>query len=172
MSTAPKRQLQGWWSEQDTQRAVAPRQQAADEALARLDSLSNAMRVAADLALDGMLDADAIRQMDLAQYRALRLRAGLADVDPFEQAHVGYEPQQTPGKDPAAVAATQNPPHSTEWVDVQSMDWETYSRWRQESGLAAKSDEGMSRASLSMARRYNKQDAGPQSGRTSFYRGA
>jgi hypothetical protein len=56
------------------------------------------------------------------------------------------------------VGAAQNPEHSIEWADVQSMSWEEYAQWREASGLAARSAEGMTHASISMASRWYKRN--------------
>jgi hypothetical protein len=72
-------------------------------------------------------------------------------------------PPASPQADPGMPEAPQQP-------DFAAMDMSEYAAYREASGLAARSSEGTSRASLSMAGRYSKQDAGQQSGRASFYR--
>lgn len=60
--------------------------------------------------------------------------------------------QQAPA--PAQTPAPEQP-------DPLSMDWQDYAAWREASGLAARSNEGMSHASVSlMDRLYRRNDYG------------
>lgn len=138
MSTAPKRPLRGWWSDEQTQAAVAARQQAADTAQAGLDPMSNALRMrsAADMAeLDG-LDANSIRRMSMSSYAEIRRRAGLPERDPFEDAYQDYEPPQAERtvSAPEAVQANAEP----QGIDIASMDMNTYAQLRSQLGVVGR----------------------------------
>lgn len=75
---------------------------------------------------------------------------------------------QSPPSAQRAPAPAQAAPDAPEQPDVASMGWAEYAAYRQSSGLAERSAEGMSRASLSMADRYARNDV-PANGRRSFY---
>jgi hypothetical protein len=170
MSTAPKRPLRGYWTKEQTQAALAACQQATDDAQAHMDTLSNVIRVSsADLDLDGMLDAERVREMDMASYAAIRRRAGLPEADPYSQAYTNYEPPQV-ARTVSVTEAVQVNADAAQQLDVATMSFEQYAEYRRSIGLDKRSEEGMSHAQVQMAGRYNKQDAGPQSGRVSYYR--
>ena len=108
------------------------------------------------------LSAADINRMSMTDYREIRHRAGLPDVDPFATAYAPAEPPRQ------APAPAQQP--APEAPDVAAMDWAEYAAYREASGLAARSNEGMSHASLSMTDRWLRPTVAP-SGRTRYYSG-
>ncbi|HET9081124.1 MAG TPA: hypothetical protein VFO01_11510 [Trebonia sp.] len=112
------------------------------------------------------LSARELAEMDLSEYARLTgrptpaeaaLRAVEAQHQPPAQ-HGQPQPQKVPQTVPA------------EQPDPLAMTWEEYAQWRDASGLAARSAEGMSRASLSMSARYVRNDV-PVNGRRQSYSG-
>jgi hypothetical protein len=107
------------------------------------------------------LSAAELAAVPLDEYARLSGRptpaqAAIAALDSqYEAGQPAPAPEQTP---------------APEVPDFGAMSLDEYAAYREASGLAARSSEGTSRASLSMAGRYSKQDAGQQSGRASFYR--
>ena len=109
------------------------------------------------------LSARELAEMDMDAYARLTGRATVSEI--AAQAH-----DYTPPSAQRAQAPAQAAPDAPEQPDVASMDWAEYAAYRQSSGLAERSAEGMSRASLSIADRYTRNDV-PANGRRSFYSG-
>lgn len=123
-----------WWGEQDTHAALASRQQAADNAAARLDPMTNALRMGSDVPaeLDG-LSADAIQKLSMSSYAEIRRRAGLPELDPFSHAYRDYEP---PGRS-RTVSAPEAAQANTDMgvPDFASMSLDEYAIYRDQAGI-------------------------------------
>jgi hypothetical protein len=109
------------------------------------------------------LSAQDINRMSYTEWAARTGRPSLGEI--AAQTVAG---NQTPG--PPASQPAPGQPVILQAPDVAAMDWQAYAQWRMASGLAARSDEGMSHASLSMADRWRKPDVGP-TGRNTYYSG-
>jgi hypothetical protein len=127
----------------------------------RLDAFLAARKLADDYELSD-LSPQEINRLSMADYARIRERAGLPAADPFATAYTTPAPQQ-------ATAPAQSP--APDAPDPAAMSWQEYAAWREQSGLATRSAEGMSRAAISMSDRYARNDV-PANGRRSFYSGS
>jgi len=110
----------------------------------------------------GDLSAQDINRMSMSDFTEISRRADLPAVDPFSEAYLARPSAQ---QEPSPA-----PPQPPQRPDVASMSWQDYAAWRESSGLAERSAEGMSRASIRMSDRWAKSDV-PVNGRTSHYSG-
>jgi hypothetical protein len=122
-----------WWSPEQTNAALAARQQAADAAVAGLDPLASAlsMRSGAPAELDG-LDADSIRRMPMSSYGEIRRRAGLPEQDPYADMYVDFEPPGTPRTVSAPEAVFAN---ADMGIDISSLSMSEYAQIRDQLGM-------------------------------------
>lgn len=111
------------------------------------------------------LSAAELAALDMDEYARLTNRQTIGEV----AAHALESANQAPGPQASQPAPAQTPDASQE-PDITSMDWATYAEYRRASGIAARSSEGMSHASLSMADRWLRPTVAP-SGRTRYYSG-
>lgn len=105
--------------------------------------MGDAFRASRALADEGELSglsAQDINRLSMAQYREIRRRAGLPDVDPFEQAYKDYD-------EPVAGIPRQGPPTAPQPVQEQPQGLdpnspEYFAAWRQERLARSTSGEG------------------------------
>jgi hypothetical protein len=102
-----------------------------------------------------------IENMSMSDYAAIRRRAGLADVDPFEHAYKDYEPPGAPFQEaPTAPQPVQEQPQG---LDPSSQEY--FLAWRQE--RLARSTSGQGRGIFDQADRDQiAEGARAQAGRT------
>jgi hypothetical protein len=88
---------------------------------------------------------------------------------PAQAAIAAYNRQQDASETASAAPAAPEPPTVPDFANMSAAE---YAAYREQSGIAARSAEGMTRGSLSMeARAVRKHDFGPD-GRTQFGRWA
>lgn len=114
---------------------------------------------------DTGLAARELAEMDLSEYarvtgRQAPAEAALAALDAQHEGE--HQAPQQP-----ALAPEQTAP---ERPDVGAMDWAEYAAYRERSGIAARSAEGMSRAEVHLMGRMERRNI-PPAGRTAWYSG-
>lgn len=113
------------------------------------------------------LSAAELNALDMDDYARLTGRPTVSEsaIASLDAGHAARPP--TPAQ--PAPAPAQSAPGIPHQPDVASMDWAEYAAYRQSSGLADRSTEGMSRASVSITSRFERSDV-PANGRREFYR--
>jgi hypothetical protein len=109
------------------------------------------------------MSAQDINRMSFDEWAARTGRATVSEIAAQAHAYAPPSAQRAPAPAQAAPDAPQQP-------DVAAMSWQEYAAYRESSGLAQRSSEGMSRAALSMSDRRVRNDV-PANGRRSFYSG-